>query len=94
MPRIKEQAESKSANVKIQLLTEGKIGKHILQEIKKYQKSETIWIGMLYLADQKVIKEIKAAAKRDVRIYIILDPNQNAFGNKKLAYPISQLLLT
>lgn len=87
LPRIKEQAELKSANVKIQLLTEGKIGKHILQEIKNTKKSETIWIGMLYLADQKVIKEIKAAAKRDVRIYIILDPNQNAFGNKKIGLP-------
>ncbi|AYV66415.1 phospholipase [Niallia circulans] len=87
LPRIKEQAETKNTNVKIQLLTEGKIGKHILQEIKNTQKSEVIWIGMLYLADQKVIKEIKAAAKRDVKIYIILDPNQNAFGNKKTGLP-------
>lgn len=85
-PRIKEQPES-NYDIKIQILTEGKIGKHILQEIKNTKKREAIWIGMLYLADQKVIREIREAAKRDVKIYIILDPNQHAFGNKKTGLP-------
>ncbi|MBQ6446198.1 phospholipase D family protein [Cytobacillus oceanisediminis] len=86
LPRIKIQEESK-AEVKIQILTEGKIGKHVLKEIKNTEKSDSIWIGMLYLADRKVMNEIKAAAQREVNIYLVLDPNQNSFGNKKAGLP-------
>ena len=73
--------------MKIQILTEGKIGKHVLKEIKNTEKSDSIWIGMLYLADRKVMNEIKAAAQREVNIYLVLDPNQNSFGNKKAGLP-------
>ncbi|MED3791510.1 MULTISPECIES: phospholipase D-like domain-containing protein [Niallia] len=86
LPRIKMQEES-NEEVKIQILTEGKIGRHVLKEIKNTKKSDSIWIGMLYLADRKVMDEIKASAQREVNIYLVLDPNQNSFGNKKAGFP-------
>ena len=86
LPRIKKQAESNS-NIKIQLLTEGKIGKHVLEEIRNTDREDSIWIGILYLADRNVIDEIKAATRRKVNVYLLLDPNQNAFGNKKSGLP-------
>jgi cardiolipin synthase A/B len=86
LPRIAKQSE-RQTNIKLQLLTEGKIGKHVLEEIKNTAKEDSIWIGILYLADRKVIDELKAAAERKVPIYLILDPNQNSFGNKKSGLP-------
>ncbi len=86
LPRITKQVE-RQTNIKIQLLTEGKIGKHVLEEIKNTNKQDSIWIGILYLADRKVIDELKAAAERKVQIYLMLDPNQNSFGNKKSGLP-------
>lgn len=86
LPRIAKQLE-RQTNIKLQLLTEGKIGKHVLKEIKNTDKQDSIWIGILYLADRKVVDELKAAAARKVEIYLILDPNQNSFGNKKSGLP-------
>ncbi|WP_312093994.1 phospholipase D-like domain-containing protein, partial [Niallia sp.] len=85
-PRVKKQAESKT-DLKIQLLTEGKIGRHVLEEIRNTGREDAIWIGILYLADRNVIDEIKAATRRKVHVYLILDPNQNSFGNKKSGLP-------
>ncbi|WP_445487159.1 phospholipase D-like domain-containing protein [Niallia sp. 03133] len=69
------------------LLTEGKIPKSVLASINNSKKDDTIWIGMLYLADRKVVDALKFAAERKVNIRIILDPNQNSFGNKKAGLP-------
>lgn len=85
-PAYKEKKEEGS-DLKVQLLTEGKIAKHVLTSIQHTKKGETIWIGMLYLADRKIINALKQAEKRHVKIHIILDPNQNSFGNKKAGLP-------
>ncbi|MDL0434899.1 MULTISPECIES: phospholipase D family protein [unclassified Niallia] len=74
-------------DIKLQLLTEGKIAKHVIQEIHNTAAGDTIWIGMLYLADRPVMEELIAASARDVNIRLILDPNQNSFGNKKAGLP-------
>lgn len=86
LPRITKQTESQT-NIKMQLLTEGKIGSHVLEEIRNTDKRDSIWIGILYLADRNIIDELKAAAGRKVNIYLVLDPNQNSFGNKKSGLP-------
>jgi len=86
LPRIPKHPET-NTQIEIQLLTEGKIGKHVLEEISKTDSKDSIWIGILYLADRNVIDEIKAAAARRVHIYLLLDPNQNSFGNKKSGLP-------
>jgi phosphatidylserine/phosphatidylglycerophosphate/cardiolipin synthase-like enzyme len=50
-------------------------------------QGETIWMGMFYLADRKVLDGLLEAAARGVDIRLILDPNQNAFGQKKVGIP-------
>lgn len=79
--------EEDTGPIKIQLLTEGKIATHAINSINKTDKGDTIWIGMLYIADREIILELKDAAVRGVTINIILDPNQNSFGNKKAGLP-------
>ncbi|WP_079509078.1 phospholipase D family protein [Mesobacillus jeotgali] len=73
--------------IEVQVLTEGKILKHVLSELKKSGKGDHVWIGMFYLAERTVIDEIDKAADRGAKINIILDPNKNAFGNQKTGLP-------
>lgn len=42
---------------------------------------------MFYLADRKVIDSLVAASNRGAEIKMILDPNQNAFGQEKIGLP-------
>jgi len=80
-------AAKETGKIKVQVMTEGKILKHLLDELKKTKKGEKIWIGMFYLAERKVIDEIDKAADRGAEVNIILDPNTNAFGNQKSGLP-------
>ncbi|GKU82808.1 phospholipase D family protein [Niallia sp. NCCP-28] len=84
---IYKEKEGVYSDLRVQLLTEGKIAKHVLSSIKAAKKDDIIWIGMLYLADRKIVDALKQAASSDVMIHIILDPNQNSFGNKKAGLP-------
>ncbi len=85
LPEISERKERGA--MKAQVLTEGKIRKHIAMELDSSKKGDTVWIGMFYLADRKIIDHIDSAADRDVKVRIILDPNKNAFGNQKAGLP-------
>jgi len=71
----------------VRYLTEGKVYKHILLEMEKASQGDTLWLGMFYLADEKVMNALLDAAKRGVDVRLILDPNQNAFGSDKIGIP-------
>lgn len=74
-------------DISIQYVTEGKILKHLLSEIDQAEASDTIWIGMFYIADRQIIDALHRATDRDVKIQMILDPNTVAFGNAKTGLP-------
>lgn len=76
-----------TGDIDVRLLTEGKIYQHVLQSIDSAKSGETIWMGMFYLADGKVIDSLLAASERGVNVRLILDPNENAFGQKKVGIP-------
>jgi phosphatidylserine/phosphatidylglycerophosphate/cardiolipin synthase-like enzyme len=80
-----EQAESGEYDV--QLLTEGKIKKHLLDELKKTQKQEKITVGAFYLSDRDIVGELLAASKRGADVKLILDANKDAFGREKNGVP-------
>jgi len=71
----------------IQLLTEGKIGDTLDIDIDNTQSGDEIDIGMFYLGDKIIVKKLIDAAKRDVKIRLILDENKEAFGMKKTGIP-------
>ncbi|MCA1061030.1 phospholipase D family protein [Rossellomorea aquimaris] len=75
------------STVKAQILTERKIQKGVVQALDKAKKGDEAWIGMFYLADRDIIDAIEDAAERGVDIRIVLDPNQNAFGQEKIGLP-------
>jgi HKD family nuclease len=87
LPQWKKEDKSKG-KIRLQLMTEGKIEENIIDEIKSTKKGDIIWLAMFYLADTDVLEELKhAASDRDVKIKMILDPNQNAFGSEKMGLP-------
>lgn len=81
------EATNQGDGVKVSLITEGKIKKHILQALNETDNGDEIKIGMFYLSDRDVIQSLVDAAKREVSIQIILDPNKDAFGMEKNGIP-------
>ena len=52
----------------VNLITEGKIRESIIQGIRQSKSDDVIWMGVFYLSDRKVIKELKEASQRGVKI--------------------------
>ncbi|MFJ7639633.1 phospholipase D family protein [Peribacillus sp. NPDC097206] len=85
-PEVKGTAEE-NGPISVQLLTEGKINKHVLKAIRETKKGDRIQLAMFYIADRHVVEALTDAARRGVWIHMILDPNQNAFGSQKMGLP-------
>lgn len=83
----KNKVTANNGDIAVQYLTEGKILKHLIQEIDQAEANDTIWIGMFYIADREIIDALHRATDRDVKIQLILDPNKVAFGNAKTGLP-------
>jgi len=83
---IKE-LSSTEASVKAQILTEKKVQTSVVNAMNKAKKGDEVWIGMFYLADRDIIDAIGKAADREVEVRLVLDPNQNAFGQEKIGLP-------
>ncbi|WP_160045301.1 phospholipase D family protein [Paenibacillus sp. USDA918EY] len=79
-------------SIGIRYVTEGKTYQYVLQEIEAAQKGDTLWMGMFYMEDRKVLNALLSAAGRGVDIRLLLDPNNNAFGEKKIGIPNRQVV--
>ncbi len=76
-----------SGPLQVQMLTEGKIRQAILRTIRQSNPGDQIDIVMFALADRRVISALLHAAAREVKIRLILDPNNEAFGYAKTGLP-------
>lgn len=86
IPMPKKQ-KTKETNMKVQYMTEGKILKHVMKELKQTEEGDTVWIAMFYLANRDIIDALHMATERGVEVKLILDPNKVAFGNGKTGLP-------
>jgi HKD family nuclease len=84
---IKPSGAGQGPDVKAQILTESKVQDHVVKAMDEAESGDEIWIGMFYLADRDIIDAIEDAAERKVEVRLILDPNQNAFGQEKIGLP-------
>lgn len=81
-----------NSNIKGMLITEGKIKTNLIEEIKNSGSDDSILIGVFYLSDRDIIKELATATtKRNVQIKIVLDKNMDAFGRKKIGIPNTEV---
>ena len=81
------QTEETDGQYGVQLLTEFEIKQHILQLLNQAKAEDQIKVGLFYLSDRDVIRAMKDASNRGVHVQLILDINQDAFGNEKIGIP-------
>jgi hypothetical protein len=79
--------ESNTGDLQVQLITEGKIKKSIMENIGSTQANDSIDIAMFYISDRDIVKSLLEASERGVDIRLILDPNKDAFAREKNGIP-------
>lgn len=86
LPRVKVK-EPEGGEYAVQYLTEKKILDALLGDIALAQTGDSIRMGMFFIAMPEVVQAIVDAANRGVNVEMILDPNENSFGNEKSGLP-------
>ena len=79
--------EDQQGEYQVQYITERKILDALLADFEKAQKGDRIRLAMFYVAESDILAALTDAANRGVEVELILDPNQNAFGNEKTGLP-------
>jgi hypothetical protein len=78
---------SPETTAQLQVLTEGEIGRAIVNNIGATRVGDSIDVAMFYLSERSVVRALIGAAKRGVAVRVILDPNKDAFGRTKNGIP-------
>jgi len=87
-PVVKEyKAEEVSSPDRLKVITEGAIYDAISENINKSKKGDKINIGIFYLSEFRLLKDLEAAANRGVDVKIVADLNKDAFGLEKNGAP-------
>ena len=89
LPEVKRTVQNLGGKGKlsVKLLTEGRTHRHLVEEIMRSDGRDSIHIAMFFLSERKVVDELIAAANRGVKVQLLLDPNEAAFGNDKIGIP-------
>jgi phosphatidylserine/phosphatidylglycerophosphate/cardiolipin synthase-like enzyme len=66
---------------RVQVLTEGAIRQALLDRLAATEHGDSIDAALFHLADRGVVEALLAAARRGVRVRLILDPNETADRN-------------
>jgi phosphatidylserine/phosphatidylglycerophosphate/cardiolipin synthase-like enzyme len=66
------------AQVRVQVLTEGAIRQELLEQLAAAVRGDSIDIAAFKLADRGVLEALLEAARRGVRVRLILDPDEDA----------------
>lgn len=80
-------AEEVTSPYKLKVITEGKIYDEISKNIRETKKGDEINLGIFYLSEFRILRELGEAAKRGVNVKIIADLNKDAFGLEKNGSP-------
>ncbi|PPA71952.1 phospholipase D-like domain-containing protein [Jeotgalibacillus proteolyticus] len=80
-------SDNHQSNITVQYTTEGKTWEKSLEAIAQTKPGDEIWMAMFYLSERDIITELIDAAEREVEVFLILDPNETAFGNNKSGLP-------
>ena len=81
------ETDKNTGEYEISLVTEGKIREALIDTVNQAKAGDSLKIGVFYLSDRGFIKALKKALDRDVQVQLILDINQDAFGNEKNGIP-------
>jgi len=87
LPRWEIPARPESGEIRLRLLSEGKIKSRLLATLARCETGCSVRMAMFYLSDREVIAGLLAAAARGGEVRLLLDPNKDAFGRKKNGIP-------
>ena len=76
----------------VRLVTDGAIGKELRSAVKETEAGDSITMGIFYISEFGLLKELGDAVERGVSVKIIADPNKDAFGMKKNGRPNREAL--
>lgn len=79
--------EAGPSQTQIRVLTEQRIYEGLRDNLKRAKRGDEVKIGIFYIADRKLLKDIADASKRGADIRIIADLNKDAFGLEKNGLP-------
>jgi phosphatidylserine/phosphatidylglycerophosphate/cardiolipin synthase-like enzyme len=79
-----------TAPLRVQVLTEGAIGDALLTQVSRTAPADSIDIAALYLSDRKTIGALQDAARRGVKVRVLLDPGKDGFGRARAGLPNQQ----
>ena len=82
-----EDTNNDDGPIRLRYVTEGKVNDALLNDLRQAGQGDTIWMGMFYLASPKVLEALLEASERGTDIRLVLDPNENAFGQEKIGIP-------
>lgn len=76
-----------AGEAELRILTEARIRDAALASIAAAEPGDRLDLAMFYLAHRGIIAALVAAHERGVRVRVLLDPNEAAFGLKKDGVP-------
>jgi phosphatidylserine/phosphatidylglycerophosphate/cardiolipin synthase-like enzyme len=82
-----EPAPDNAGRTHIQILTEGAILAQILVMLDSVESGDSVDLAIFYLAQRDIVKALLEAHQRGVRVRVLLDSNQGAFGRDKNGVP-------
>lgn len=92
-PLPSRQPQRPQSEATLQILTESAIRDRVLQTLHNSQAGDDIDLAMFYLTHRDIIEALIDAHQRGVDLRILLDPSEDAFGNKKKGIPNRQVAL-
>ncbi|MEM1091065.1 MAG: phospholipase D family protein [Pseudomonadota bacterium] len=84
------QAPATPGSASVQVVTERKIKRAILNMLSQAAAGDRVQLMMFYLADRDVVAALLDAHRRAVDVRVLLDPNRDAFGREKNGIPNRQ----
>ncbi|NLD18187.1 MAG: phospholipase, partial [Tissierellia bacterium] len=79
--------EIENGEVMTKVITEKAIYDSLKINISKSTRGDKIWVGIFYISDFDILKELGEATKRGVEVRIVADLNKDAFGLEKNGSP-------
>lgn len=83
---IPDQAEPGGEALVTPLLGD-QIKRAVLADLRRTQSGQEVFVFMFFLAEREVVEALREAARRGVRVTLVLDPNRISFGSRKGGFP-------
>jgi len=76
-----------SKTAEVQIVSESLIKEAVLHLLSSAKESDQVDLVMFYLSDREIVKALKQAHSRGVKLRVLLDVNKDAFGRTKKGIP-------